>query len=88
MRGVLLAAALIVLLMIVIKDGRALRQVGLTGGCHAVATPRGDEGTWQVCDPGKLQGTPNLSRQGCKSMKFEGGRQYWRCPAVLGTGPG
>jgi hypothetical protein len=88
MRGVLLAAALIVLLMIVIKDGRALHEVGLTGGCHAVATPIGQDGDWQACDPGELQGAPDLSRQGCTSVKFVGEREYWRCPVGIEGAPG
>jgi hypothetical protein len=88
MRAVLVAAVLIVLLMIVIKDGRALREVGLTGGCHAVATPKGQDGEWQACDPGKLQGAPDLSRHGCTSVQFVGKREYWRCPAGIEGGPG
>jgi hypothetical protein len=88
MRGVLVAAALIFVLMIVIKDGRALRQAGLTGGCRPVATPKGEDGDWQACDPGKLQGAPDLGRQGCKSVTFVGKTEYWRCPAGIEGGPG
>jgi hypothetical protein len=88
MRGVLVAAVLIVAVMVVIKDGRLLRQAGLTGGCHAVMAPKGQDGAWQACDPGKLQGAPDLSRQSCKSVSFVGKTEYWRCPAGIEGGPG
>ena len=83
MRGVLLGAVLIFALMLVIKDGRALHQLGLTGACHAVAAPPGQPGAWEACDPGKLEGAPDLSRHGCKSVTFIGKREYWRCPAGI-----
>ena len=88
MRGVFFAAVLIVALMLVIKDGRLLREVGLTGGCRPVAAPAGQDGNWQACDPGKLQGAPDLSRQSCTSVSFAGKTEYWRCPAGLDGGPG
>jgi hypothetical protein len=88
MRGVILGAILIVALMIVIKDGRLLREAGLTGGCHPVATPKVQDGDWQACDPGKLQGAPDLGRQGCKSVSFVGKTEYWHCPAGLQSSPG
>jgi len=88
MRGVLLAAILIVALMVAIKDGRLLREAGLTGGCRAVATPKGQDGDWLACDPGKLQGAPDLSRQSCKSVSFLGKTEYWRCPAGIQGGTG
>jgi hypothetical protein len=88
MRGVLLAAVVIVLVMIAIKDGRLLREAGLTGGCRPVAAPQGVDGDWQACDPGKLQGAPDLARQGCTSVSFVGKTEYWRCPAGIDGGPG
>jgi hypothetical protein len=83
MRGVLVAAVLLFAVMLVIKDGRASRNLGLTGSCHAITAPPGDESSWEVCDPGKLEGAPDLSRQGCKSVKLVGKREYWRCPASI-----
>jgi hypothetical protein len=88
MRSVLVGAVLIFALMLVIKDGRFLREVGFTGGCRSVATPKGQDGAWQACDPGKLQGAPDLSRQGCKSITFVGKTEYWRCPAGIESGRG
>jgi hypothetical protein len=88
MRGVLVAAFLVLAVMIAIKDGRFLHEAGLTGGCRAVAPPAGQKGNWEACDPGKLQGAPDLSRQGCKSITFVGKTEYWRCPAGIEGGPG
>jgi hypothetical protein len=82
-RGVLIGAVLIFALMLVIKDGRASRNLGLTGSCHSVATPKGQDGLWEACVPGKLEGAPDLSRHGCKSVKLVGKREYWRCPAGI-----
>lgn len=81
-----LATALVVGLMVLIKDGRLLREAGLTGGCRTVATPKGQDGAWQACDPGKLQGAPDLNRQGCKPMGNVGPTVYWRCPAGIEAG--
>jgi hypothetical protein len=83
MRGVLVGAILIFALMLVIKDGRASRNLGLTGSCHFVVAPRGQDGLWQACKPGKLEGAPDLRRYGCKSMSLTSNREYWRCPGGI-----
>jgi hypothetical protein len=88
MKGVLVVAALIVALMAAIKDGRVLRDAGLTGGCSSVATPRGQTGAWKACVTGRLEGAPDLSRQGCTSVTRIGKTEYWRCPAQIGSAPG
>lgn len=88
MKGVVVVAALILAVMIAIKDGRLLRTSGLTGGCTSVATPRGETGAWQRCTAGKLQGAPSLTRQGCTSVSRSGKTEYWRCPARIGSAPG
>jgi hypothetical protein len=83
MRGILVGALLIVALMLAVKDGRVLRATGMTGICHAVSAPRGEDGAWQACEPGKLEGAPDLTRQGCKSHQLVGKTEYWRCPAAI-----
>jgi hypothetical protein len=83
MRGVLIGAVLIFALMLVIKDGRAPRHVGLTGSCHAVSAPKGQDGQWEACEPGWLEGAPDLSRHGCKSVTVAGKSEYWHCPAGI-----
>jgi hypothetical protein len=88
MKGVLVVAVLAVALMASIKDGRVLREAGLTGSCSAVAAPAGQTGDWEKCTAGKLEGAPNLSRQGCTSVKATGKTEWWRCPARIGSAPG
>jgi hypothetical protein len=83
MRGVLVGAILIFALMLVIKDGRASRNLGLTGTCHVITAPAGQNGLWEACKPGRLEGAPDLSRHGCKSMSLTSKREYWRCPAGI-----
>jgi hypothetical protein len=83
MRGVLVGAVLIFALMLVIRDGRASRNLGLTGSCHAVTTPKGQDGLWEACVAGKLEGAPDLSRHGCKSVSFAGKSEVWHCPAGI-----
>jgi len=88
MRRVVLAAAVILALMIAIKDGRVARKVGLTGSCAAVAAPAGQTGSWERCLKGKLEGAPDLSGHGCTSAGMVAGAEYWRCPARIGSAPG
>jgi hypothetical protein len=83
MRGVLIGAVLILALMLVIKDGRASQNLGLTGSCHAITAPKGQDGLWEACEPGRLEGPPDLSRHGCKSVSSVGKREYWHCPAGI-----
>ena len=88
MRAVLVAAVMIVALMVVIKDGRAMRKVGLVGSCISVATPAGQTGYWEKCTSGKLQGAPDLTRHGCKDAGILDGAEYWQCPERLGSAQG
>ncbi len=83
MRGVLVGAVLIFALMLVIKDGRASRNLGLTGSCQAVVAPKGQDGLWEACVAGKLEGAPDLTRHGCKSVSVVGKGEYWHCPAGI-----
>jgi hypothetical protein len=87
MSRILLTAALIVALMAAVKDGRLARGAGLTGKCASVAAPAGHEWTWESCTPGKLEGAPDLSRQGCTRAAANGQTVYWRCEAQLAAAP-
>jgi hypothetical protein len=77
-------AAAILALMILVKDGRALRAVGLTGSCRVVQTGA-DGSAWAACRAGKLEGAPDLSRESCSAEGTRGGVRYWRCPASVGS---
>jgi hypothetical protein len=88
MKGFLVVAACIVAVMVAIKDGRILRKAGLTGGCISIATPRGETGAWHKCTAGRLQGAPDLHRQGCTAVSQFGKTEFWRCPAPIDSAQG
>jgi hypothetical protein len=79
--GVVLAAG-----MGAIKDGRILRNAGLTGSC-AVAQTLGNGEQIEACSSGKLEGAPDLTRNGCTDAGLYAGLVYWRCPAPVVSAP-
>ena len=79
LKGIALVAAVIVGLMVAVKDGRLLRTAGLTGSCAVVQTYQ-DTSELTACKPGKLEGRPDLSHRGCRSLQLTKGVEYWRCP--------
>jgi hypothetical protein len=85
---VVIVALLAVAVMVAIKDGRLLREAGLTGSCASTVTPAGQSGYWAACKRGKLSGRPDLSRQSCVSRGLAGKVEYWRCPAPVGSSQG
>jgi hypothetical protein len=76
-----------VALMVTMKDGRALRDTGLLSSCTAVAAPAGDDGHWEACRPGKLEGRPNLKRNSCEPIGRSADIEYWRCPSPVESAP-
>jgi hypothetical protein len=82
MLRIVAVSASIFALMIAIKDGRVLRATGLTGRCAIVQTAT-DGTQLESCRPGKLEGRPDLSRDGCTNAGLSGVFQYWRCPASV-----
>ena len=79
MKGIAATALCIVAVMVALKDGRVLHSSGLTGSCSRVAQTADAE--YEACKPGKLEGRPDLTKRGCKSVGFKGNLQYWRCQA-------
>ena len=82
---IVLVGALLAGGMVAVKDGRILRDAGLTGSCKSVAAPAGQHTFWQACKKGKLDGRPDLSRQACKAVAIKNGLEWWRCPASIGS---
>lgn len=81
-KRIALVAVAIAAGMFAIKDGRVLRDAGLTGSCSVVQTaPDGQQ--MEACSPGKLEGAPDLSRNGCTTAGVYAGRMYWSCPAPV-----
>jgi hypothetical protein len=83
---ILFVAALIVTGMFAVKDGRVLKDAGLTGSCRVVQTAANGE-QMEACSSGKLEGAPDLSRNGCTDTGLYAGRVYWRCPAPVVSAP-
>ncbi len=85
-KRIVVVGALIVALMVVLKDGRVLRDLQLTGQC-TVSQTYADGTQLETCRPGKLAGRPDLTRQGCREVGVNGAGVYWRCPAAVASGP-
>jgi hypothetical protein len=81
-KRVVVAGVLVLAVMIAVKDGRILRETGLSGAC-AVAQTLSDGTQVEACRAGRLAGRPDLRRQGCKEAGISGTYEYWRCPASV-----
>jgi hypothetical protein len=85
-KRIVLIGALLVAGMVAIKDGRVLRDAGLTGSCVVAQTLASGEQI-EACSSGKLEGAPDLSRNGCSNSGLYAGFVYWRCPAPVVSAP-
>ena len=85
-KRIVLAGTLIASAMFAVKDGRMLHIAGLTGSCTIVQTAANGE-QLEACTSGKLEGAPDLSRNGCTDTGLYAGRIYWRCPAPVVSAP-
>ena len=81
---IVLVAAVIAAALAVVQQQRVLQNAGLTGYCTEVATPKNETGYWHECRPGKLTGTPELSRSGsCTRADAIGAVERWRCETPI-----
>jgi hypothetical protein len=85
-KSIVFIAVLIAAAMIAVKNGRILRAAGMIGHCAVVQTSS-DGQQWEACSSGKLEGAPDLSRNGCTSAGLYAGQTYWRCPAPVASAP-
>jgi hypothetical protein len=85
-KSIVFIAVLIATAMIAVKNGRILRAAGMIGHCAVVQTSS-DGQQWEACSSGKLEGAPDLSRNGCTSAGLYAGQTYWRCPAPVASAP-
>lgn len=84
---VVLVAILIAAALAAVKDGRVLRDTGLTGWCRVYANAA-DGTQWEICKAGRLEGLPDLSGRGCLRAGVAVRVEYWQCPAPLVSSPG
>jgi hypothetical protein len=80
---IVLLAAVIAATLIIVQQKHVLQNAGLTGYCTAIATPVGQTGYWHECHPGKLTGTPELTRSSCERAGTVGAVERWRCETPL-----
>jgi hypothetical protein len=78
-----LLAAVIAAGLGVMQQKQVLQNAHLTGYCSQIATPAGQTGVWHACRPGKLTGTPGLSRGSCARTNHSKAVDLWRCPTAL-----
>ena len=86
-KRIVVAGVVVLALMIAVKDGRILRQTGLTGACSPGQT-LSDGTQLEACRAGRLAGRPDLTRQGCRPAGLAGTYEYWRCPASVVSSDG
>jgi hypothetical protein len=79
----MLAAAV----LFAVKDQDLMHRAGLIGYCTTTTPPPGGKGAWRVCEKGKLDGRPDLSRQSCVRRGHSGRVEFWSCPAKIDAGP-
>ena len=79
----MLAAAV----LFTVKDQDLMHRAGLIGYCTTTTPPPGGKGAWRVCEKGKLDGRPDLSRQSCVRRSHSGRVEFWSCPAKIDAGP-
>lgn len=86
MNKIVIVAALIVAALAAAKQNHVFERVGVVHQCAAIAAPLGQDGHWQACRQGWLDGYPDLAIDSCDRMARAGDREFWRCPAPLSNG--
>lgn len=80
---ILVVGALVIGVMVVIRDGRILRDAGLLSRCSPVVVNAQDDPTLLSCTKGRLDGWPDMSNQSCNLIAVHPSREYWRCEAPV-----
>jgi hypothetical protein len=80
---ILVVGALVVGVMVAIKDGSILRDAGLLSTCTPVAVNGQSEPTLLSCTKGRLDGWPDETHNSCNLIAVHPTREYWRCQAPV-----
>jgi hypothetical protein len=80
---ILVAGALLIGVMAVIRDGRVLRDAGLLSHCSAVPINGQADPTLLSCSKGRLDGWPDMTDQSCNLIAVHPNLEYWRCAAPV-----
>ncbi|MFN8187458.1 MAG: hypothetical protein U0R69_10310 [Gaiellales bacterium] len=70
---------LAIAIMLLVKDGRVVRELEVVSRCEVVATPTGQVGTWQACTAGRIDGRKDLSELGCEKIRSTKDIDIWQC---------
>jgi hypothetical protein len=76
------AGAVLVAVMVTIKDQRVLERTHVVGSCATVQEDA-DGSEWRKCVGGRLTGPPGLELAGCSDWGWYASGEFWRCPAAL-----
>ena len=80
---ILLVGVLAIGLMVVIRDGRVLRDAGLLSRCNAVVLDGKSEANVLSCSKGRLDGWPDMTNKSCSLIAVRPKREFWRCAAPV-----
>jgi hypothetical protein len=78
--------AVLIALLITIKDQRLLQRAHLVGYCSSV-NQAADGSEWRSCVPGRISGRPGLVLDGCTDYGRYGRAEVWNCPATIDDRP-
>jgi len=79
---ILAVGAVLIALLITVKDQRLLQRAHLVGFCSTFAQEH-DGSEWRSCVPGRLSGRPSLELNSCTDFGRRGSAELWNCPAAL-----
>jgi hypothetical protein len=74
--------AVLIALMITVKDQRLLQRAHLIGSCSTLWR-ESDGSEWRACVPGRLSGRPGMELTSCTDMGRRGNAELWSCPTTL-----
>jgi hypothetical protein len=86
MSRVILICVLIAAFLAYAKNEQYFERAGIVHTCKPIAAPAGQDGDWQSCEQGLIDGFPDLSLDACERMGRTTGREFWRCPVPLTNG--
>lgn len=74
--------AVLIALLIAVKDHRVLERSHVVGSCAKIGE-RFDGSEWRACVPGRLTGRPGLTLAGCTDLGRRDVAEIWHCPTRL-----
>jgi hypothetical protein len=80
---IIVVGALVIGVMVAVKDGRILRDAGLLSSCSPVMINGQSDPTLLSCTKGRLDGWPDETDNSCNLIAVHPTREYWRCAAPV-----